>query len=417
MKLKKWIGLLMAMVILTVSLTGCLGHVFTKAMTIEGEDISSGLYLLMQMVAVGEAMTETGDETGDVETVLAGTIEDEETGESTKVTDWVKNRTVELLSRMVAVEKLCAEHDITLSEENIEAVEADLSSWETNGWQQYYADNGIGAESMRRYLENMYLDNQLYEFYYGEGGEKAPTREEIAAHYAESNAHVELTLVTTMTVEDNAEQMKTVRQSIDDIVSSLQSGEDFGDVITEQVWPLVEAIEEMTQANEQEAAEGEETDGEETEGENTEDELDELDEAVTDEIEEELETEEEQTGEEETEPEETEEEPKDPADEIIDYYISYEVTEDGMFSEEFINEVKAQKVGDAGSYDMSGAYMIYRIQETFTTDEQYEQVRDSVVQELKSDEYDDFIAEVAASYTVSWVPLAAWYLSPKKIKN
>ncbi|MFV0412362.1 MAG: hypothetical protein ACK5L3_03705 [Oscillospiraceae bacterium] len=362
MKLKKWAGLLLAGVML-FGLTGCLGNFYTKVLTVEGEEISGGLYLMMQMIAYSEASGKVEDTTADL---LTQTIEDQ------TATEWIKSRTIELCKRIVAIEKICAEKGITLSEENAASVESDMGYWDSV--KDYYEPNGIGKETLRRYVVSEYLSNQLFGTLYTNGGELAPTKEEVADYYSQNYAHLRLMLVylTDLTTGEAIPNEAEVRAAVDAMVAEMKDGKTIQAAAKEDL-PKINALVDPTATAAEEAAATEEALPDETAGEETE------------------------------------------SDELITYYLSYTPDSSGTFTQEFLDGVKAQAIGDVGTYDMSGAIMVYQIIDTFETDAEYEEVRDSVVQEMEQDNYEEYLKGVYESYTVQKVPGAEWFYSPKKL--
>lgn len=391
MKFKKWMGLFLACAMLMVSLTGCLGHVFTKAMTVNGEEISAGMYLMLQMVAYGEAQGKVEDTTD----ILDQWIEDK------KGIDWINDRTAELCCRLVAVEKLCAQKGITLSEENTEKLNSDMEYWD--GVKEQYEQAGVGYETLKRYIQYEYLSEQLFDTLYGTEGEFPPSRDEIAAYYSERYAHVRLMLIPLSDWNgeelDNAQE---IRDAADDMAEEIRAG---NITIQEAALDVLPGIKEMATppADEDE-----------------DEELDDIEEEIVEEepveevpAEEEATTEgEEAEGE---EGEEGEEEEPSEVEGITNYYLSYEPDGNGFFTKEFLDEVKEMKVGDVGTYEFQGTYMVFQIIDTFETDKEFEDVRDSVVSEMMKDAFDEYLKGVYSTYTVDKFPGAEWYLSPKKL--
>lgn len=384
MKLKKWTGLLLATLMVMVTLTGCLGHVFTKAMTIDGEEISAGMYLMMQMVAYGEAQGKVEDSTD----LLDQWIEDK------KAIDWVRDRTDDLCSKLIAVEKLCAQKGIVLSEENKEMLDSDMEYWDSV--KEYYEKAGVGYDTLYRYITYEYLSEQLFDTLYGEGGEFAPTREAVSEYYGERYAHMRLMQISLYDwAGEELENADEVRAAADAMAEDIRNGTM---TIQEAALDVLPGIKDLANPP------AEETEGEE--------------ETPVDETEEEIADEETPEEEEAAEGEEAEEEEEPSEVEgITNYYMSYEPDANGFFTQEFLDGVKEMKVGDVDAYEFQGAYMVFQIIETFETDKEFEDVRDSVVTEMMSDAYEEYLKGVYSTYTIEKAPGAEWYLSPKKLEE
>lgn len=390
MKLKKFGGLLLAAVLLMGLLTGCLGHIFTKTMTIDGEEISSGMYLLMQMLAYGEAQNMVEDPTD----LLEQYIEDK------KGDEWIRDRTQELCMSLIAVKRLCAQRSITLSEENLELVESDMAYWDQV--KTYYEPMGIGQQTLRAYIENEYLKDQLFDVLYGEGGELAPSREEIAAHYAENNAHVRMLMVSLYGFgTEEVENADEIREAMEALAEEIRNGTK---TIQDVALDDMPAIEEMVYQLE-ETAEGGETGEEETPPETG------AEEEVLDETE--------PTAEEEPTDEDpaAEEEEEGEVGDIINYYINYEPDANGLFTQEFLDELREMTVGDVDIYETQGTLLLFQVIETFETDQEYEDVRESIVAEMMEEAYDKYLLATASNYTVEKFPGAEWYFRPQKLDD
>lgn len=418
MKIKKWAGLLLAGVIIITSMTGCLGNFYTKAMTIEGEEVPAGLYLMMQMVAYNEASGKVEDSEKDVlkqkipveeeeaedtsstsesapvsssasslpdesgSSAASGAQSDssssqpEDTREKIPATDWIRNRTEELLREYVVIQKLAKENGITLSEEGQKTVEENLQYWPM--MEEYYASNGVGEETIQKYLENIALRQDVFNYYYGEGGEKAPTREEIETFAYKDSKHL-YGFEIVFGNEDGSifvGKSEEVKNLLDEAYQSLQDGKitigEAGDKYYKKAQDLVDA-----QIADQQKAE-------------------------------------EEDGETPAEDETAEDGGEEPAEFMQDWYVG-EDDETGYYSKEFLEELKTAKEGDIGRYEGSESEMIYEVVPLFRTQEEYEEQRDGIVGQMKSDEFEDFVKELAKGYTVEKVPGAQWYLSPKKI--
>lgn len=369
MKLRKW-GVALLSLLLVVALTGCLGKIYTKALTVDGEEISAGLYLMMQMQAYSDAKGLAEDSEKDV---LKQKIE----GQSAK--EWIREHTLEYCVNYVAVRRLCAERGIELNEANAQTLKTEMASWGT--YEVFYAQNGIGKDTVRDFLEAQFLSTQLFEEMYKEGGELAPTREEIEEEYGDKNGHVRFVVLNMLDeLGEELEGREEALEYLEEMIEKLNDEEaefSFNDAVRQDI-PIVEAI--LTPLTDED---GEELDPYETEP---------------------LEIEYDDDGEE-----------IDPST-IGTYYISYTPDENGVYSEEFLTRLKEEAVGTCGFYDVDGMVLVYEKIETFQDDDQFDNNRDNIVAEMKQDEYTEFVKDYAADYTITWVPGAVWYLNPDKIK-
>ena len=62
------------------------------------------------------------------------------------------------------------------------------SFWDTNG--ETYEKNGISKNSVKSVLENTYMTNEVFLYYYGVDGEEGTTEDDLKQYYEENNARV-----------------------------------------------------------------------------------------------------------------------------------------------------------------------------------------------------------------------------------
>ena len=112
-------------------------------MTVEGEDIPAGLYLMYQYQAYSGAKSKLEDKSAKV---LKSEIE------GVKAEEWIHNETVASAKRYVWVEKAFAEAGLTFTEEEQASIDSQLDTiWANN--EALLAANGIGRENYRRFYE------------------------------------------------------------------------------------------------------------------------------------------------------------------------------------------------------------------------------------------------------------------------
>ena len=96
---------------------------------------------------------------------------------------------LEYCQRYVAIEKKFDELDLSLTEEESKDVENTIDSfWDTNG--ETYEKNGISKNSVKSVLENTYMTNEVFLYYYGVDGEEGTTEDDLKQYYEENNARV-----------------------------------------------------------------------------------------------------------------------------------------------------------------------------------------------------------------------------------
>ncbi len=343
MKLKKIVSLLLAAV-LAFSLTGCVGNLYEYAGTIDGEEITSGLYLMAQFTAYGEA--ENKVENPDKK-VLSQKVE----GQS--ATSWIRNRTEDLLRRYVLVQRMAAERDMTLSEENKSAIEQNMQYWSMLA--SYYEDNGISQDTWGRFMANQYLADQLFMELYGKDGEFATPDSELMKEYEEKNAQIRsISIPLTDTESNPVANAEEVKAYVEGLVKELKGGatlETIAETKLEAAYTLLGR---------------------------------EFDPATS--------------------------------GAINSSFIAYEQENFDVYSEEFLKTLQEQKVGDFGMYATDTYVLLYEKIPVFASEDDFAAMRDNVIRGLRTDAFDEYLKETYSQFPVSWRFGVRWYFSPSKIK-
>lgn len=340
---RKLLALLSVSVLALFVLAGC-GNFYSKVMTIDGIEISSGLYLYYQLNAYYEARATMEDSTADV-------FREKIDGQS--ASSWIQAKAEENCRRHVAIQRLCAEHNVVLSEENRAALDEQLNYWSYMSY--LYENNGIGEESFRLGAENEVMGKQLFETLYAVGGPLAPTEEEIKAAYTAQNAHLRyISVPLTKTDYSAYENPEEIVGKVDEMLAELKGGATLEDVANGKLVGIYELL------------------GRDFTG---------------------------------TTPDEV----------IYDSFFNYEES-DEYYTEEFLTGLKALSVGSFGTYRMETSIMLYEVIPAFESDEDYETRRPDIIVSLYTETHDDWLAEIYNAYPVSKVFGAQNYYSPKKIE-
>lgn len=174
----------------------------TYPLTIDGEKIRAGIYVLEQQNAVGEAVSKLSDEQPDLDTSADGFSYLSQTVEGKSFSDWVNDKTIENCRNYVAVNRLFDQYGLTLPEDETAKINSNVKqAWtEENMYAQYYygvsilgeyyEGLGIGEQSFKDVQIESSKRSQLFDHLYGEGGELAATQEEINAKLVSDYATV-----------------------------------------------------------------------------------------------------------------------------------------------------------------------------------------------------------------------------------
>lgn len=173
------------------------------ALTVDGKDISAGIYIYYQMAALGEAQTKLSEEQPDLDMKAEGFDITAYSVEDTPVSDWVKNRALEQCRKYVAVNNKFDELGLSLSaDEASEINEYVTQLWtEENIYAQYiygvdilgkyYEKYGIGQQSFKNVYTISYKQNAIFNALYGEGGSLEVPADELKSYVVENYALAE----------------------------------------------------------------------------------------------------------------------------------------------------------------------------------------------------------------------------------
>ncbi len=156
------------------SIAGCVNH--NWSVKSEDDSIAAGVYIYYMMTAYNDAVAKVDDEKVDV---LTATI-DGKVGR-----EWIMEETRNYCKRHFAVLELCAERNITLSDEDKSSINNTLS-YMVAYYGEFFTQAGISTDSVRQIYENSYLYSDLLYSYFDGKGEYAVKEEEIKKYFSEN---------------------------------------------------------------------------------------------------------------------------------------------------------------------------------------------------------------------------------------
>lgn len=368
MKPKKIIALLLAC-FMAIGLTGCIGNFYEYALTVDGTEVSSGLYLLMQLNAIREAENKIDEErtkdkpapADDSSASSQPAEEPEEINVFKEIIDgkngkqWVQDRALEMVRRYVLVDRLCYEKEITLDEEASSYIQQTMQYWQY--MEETYTANGISQETYLRYLANESLSQLLMFNLYAEDGDLAPTNKEIMDLYTEQNAHIRFISIPVNTSGDApADKTPDVEKFAAEMVKALEGGKTMDEVAKEMLPSIYKTLETDFDAEKS-------------------------------------------------------------AEHVSTTFIKYDQPDSETYSQEFLAELQKQKVGSFGFTNMGSTVMVYEKIEVFENEESFTAMRNDVISSLYTEDFDKYLASIYDTFEVKFRFGAQWYLRPTKIKD
>lgn len=165
----------------------------TYPLTIDGEKIRAGLYIIEQNNAVENAKAKVREEQPDLDTYADGFDFLKQKVEGKSFSEWVDERTVEICRNYVAINRLFDQYGLEISKEETDYISQYVKSLWTEENQyaiyiygvnvvgEYYEKLGVGQESFTDFQIASEKRELLFDHFYGENGEKAATADEINA--------------------------------------------------------------------------------------------------------------------------------------------------------------------------------------------------------------------------------------------
>ena len=226
MIIKKIAAVVLTIAMAAASLAGCTKS-FEKVVTVNGVDITPGMYLYAQYMAYLEAEAMVGMGTD----VLSATI-----GE-TPAEDWIHTQTIEYLKKYIWVENTAKAMNVEITDADREYTDYQVSYY----WpmaQEVLMANGISEDTYKKFVENEYVSEYIiFQELYGAGGQFEPTDSQIVEYMDNTYARIKgFELSKTKAGSDafvDAQSLDDLKALAADAVARLNSGEDFETVMVE----------------------------------------------------------------------------------------------------------------------------------------------------------------------------------------
>lgn len=233
-----------AAIVMAASLCGCADSGYI--MTVDGIQIRNGVYLSGELTAINSAstsITEERTEYGDTSEV-ADIFK--ETVDGVDAVEWIKTETLNNVKRLIAIQRLCEQYGITLTDEQQTSVDEEINSlWNDENYYayyiygvytmgEYYESVGISKDSLKEIYTIEDLGTQLFLHYYDTDGLTPVSDEEFNDYIKENYAIVkaiklEYTDYQGLTLKTD-EEIQEVKELAQSYVDRINSGEDITEI-------------------------------------------------------------------------------------------------------------------------------------------------------------------------------------------
>ncbi len=186
----------------------------------EGKDIPSGIYIYALLGAYYEAQNQMTENDTDV---FAITIDDK------NAADWMIQKAKDDVKHYLAIEQKFDEYGLSFTEDENSAAKITVDSmWEYYG--SFYEDYGISKDSFLKCYKNTLKSDKIFEYVYGEGGERAVEDYEIQEYMTDNYALVNYISMNLVDGEGNllkSAGKAEIMEMAKDYVQRAKNGEDF----------------------------------------------------------------------------------------------------------------------------------------------------------------------------------------------
>ncbi|MEG2435684.1 MAG: hypothetical protein RSB47_05070 [Ruthenibacterium sp.] len=224
MKQSKTLALTLCAALLGTALTGCSFKTPATVLTVDGEDIPAGVYLMEQMQAYSDAAAKTTD----TKDVLKADIE------GVPATEWIHNKTIEGVRRYCYLNKEFDTAGLSFTKEEQATHDTQVDkNYEANS--KMLADNGIGKESYRAY----YLSEAKYQQLFTAYNEKNKVSNKDGMAYMDAHySHVKTLVLPTTDAAGKAVDEATltkIKAESDALQKALANKGDFDKLAEESI--------------------------------------------------------------------------------------------------------------------------------------------------------------------------------------
>lgn len=145
----------------------------TWAVDYSGKQLSAGMYILYEMSAYSAASQAVEDKEADMFKQQIDGVD---------VTEWIRNETLKSCDQYMAIENKFEELGLSLSEQDI-AIVNNIVANQWPSFQTTYEKNGVSMDNYRAVMENSRKSLAIFSAYYDEGGIEAVDIESIRTDF------------------------------------------------------------------------------------------------------------------------------------------------------------------------------------------------------------------------------------------
>lgn len=198
-------------------------------MTIDGVEISSGLYLMYMMNAtdqfrsgIDEGLKEGEKAPEDLAGYLKLKLDDKD------AITWIREKAEDNCREHAWVENTFAKNKLKLGDYAASVDQYVSMYWDSYGYGAYYEANGVSRSTFTKYYETLFKEQVVFEYFYGEKGPEAVSADTIKTTFIEKYLLIEY-FTASLTDDDSkdlaAAKITEIKKSLDALVEKINDGE------------------------------------------------------------------------------------------------------------------------------------------------------------------------------------------------
>jgi len=216
-----------AAIILAGTSAGCsapgaitIGSSTKNALTVDGYDISAGVFIYQELMAYDEAASVLYNQNGTYPT--ADDVENA-TIDSVDSVDWIQDKATQYCREYVAVEREFDKIGGELTADELTQV-GDAVDYAKD--QAVFKDNGIGENSLRELYAHSFKEDKVFEHYFGVDSEYGSTEDELKEYFIDNTARLKYFTISLNDSDGNkleGDDLRDLNNLIDDYVKEINS--------------------------------------------------------------------------------------------------------------------------------------------------------------------------------------------------
>lgn len=226
-----------ALVSAVASCTPTIGKGTEKAMTADGYDISSGLFIFYTIRAYQDAANIIKEQNGSAPTVKEVKNSHIDNAEAE---DWIQNKAVEYCVNIAAIENEFDKIGGQLTNEELDEIDKIADQKISSDGSDIYSKNGVSKDSIKTvieatgsgnnyYGEYEYMQKAIFEYYYGFDGEKGCSEDELKDYFDDNFARVKYISIDLK--DENGDSLsdddkKSLRRKAENYVKEINNEKD-----------------------------------------------------------------------------------------------------------------------------------------------------------------------------------------------